>query len=86
MVRMEHGPCEIREHEGIGTVSHYHVRLTGVDTDFESHDEAVLTALLTDLRDAAVFCDPNPPYWHWKSAFRQLTIQHMAETYGSLYG
>ena len=79
MVRMEHSPCKIRGHNGIGSVSHYEVRFTCINTDFEFRDEAVLTALLTDLRDAAVFCDPNPPYWQWKAAFRQLTIQDLWE-------
>lgn len=101
MVRMEHGPCQIREHEGIGPVSHYEVRFTGVDTDFEFHDEAALTAILTELRtaaaeglddlarnrdNAAVFRDPDHPYWQWKTAFRQLTMQRMAEVYRSFYG
>ena len=76
MVRMEHSPCKIRAHDGIGPVRHYDVRFTGVSMDLERQDEAALIAILADLRDAAeglddlaqnrdnaaVFCDPNPPY------------------------
>ena len=101
MVRMEHGPCELREHDGIGPVHHYEIRFTGVDSNFEFVDEAALTATLTELRDvaseglddlaqnrdnAAVFHDPDHPYWQWKAAFRQLTMQRMEETYRNFYG
>lgn len=99
MVKMEHGPRTIREHDGIGPVSHYDIRFTGI-TDVRPQNEAELTAILSKLRDAAagglddlarnrenavIFRDDDHPYWQWKDAFRQLARQQMAEIYWSFY-
>lgn len=100
MVKMECGPCRIREHEGIGAVRHYEIRFTGMNICAERQDEEALTALLKELcqcaaeglddladkgPDAAVFRDTEHPYWRWKAAFRQLTMQRIADIYHSFY-
>lgn len=100
MVKMACGPCQVREHAGIGPVCHYHIRFTGVDTGLVYRDEAVLTAVLTELaqaaaaglddlarnrEDAAVFREPDHPYWTWKAHFRQLTMQRMADIYRTFF-
>lgn len=99
MVKMEQGPCDIREHDGIGPVSHYHIRFTGI-MEVRLQNEAELTAILTKQRDAAaeglddlarnrenaaVLRDDDHPYWKWKEAFSQLAGQRMAEVYRSFY-
>ena len=96
MVKMEYGSCRIMEHDGIGPVSHYNVRFTGMDLDFERQNEKHLAGILRELcsaaaaglddlaqnrEAAAVFQDDNHPYWQWKKAFRQLVMQHMADIY-----
>lgn len=100
MVKMEHDPCRIEEHEGIGPVRHYDVRFTGVNMDLERQDEVGLIRTLNELREAAaaglddlaqncenatVFRDENHPYWKWKEAFRRLTLQRMADVYREYY-
>ena len=100
MVKMDCGPCRVVEHEGIGPVRHYDIRFTGVDTDCEHRDEGELTAVLNELHNAAadgldnltenreqaeVFRREDHPYWRWKEAFRQITMQRMAEIYREYY-
>lgn len=100
MVKMEHGPCRIAEHNGIGPVCHYNIRFTGMDIDFERQNEKNLIGILQELcsaaaeglddlaqtrEAAAVFQDDNHPYWRWKKAFRLLVMQRMADIYRSYF-
>lgn len=100
MVKMECGPCRTVEHVDIGPVRHYDIRFTHVETDMEFREEAELSAVLHDLREAAadglddlarnreaaaVLGDGEHPYWKWKEAFRRLATQRMAMIYREFY-
>ena len=44
-----------------------------------------LDDLTENKENAAVLRDEDHPYWKWKEAFRQKTMQRMAETYRKYY-
>lgn len=95
-VIMTYGHSWTEIHDEIGSVRHYNIACTGLDTHVKPEDETLLIEYLNNnattaaealcdiIRnklDAYAFKDPEHIYWKWKAAFRKLAIQRMHEVY-----
>ena len=69
----------------LGTIKHPELALTeNLNTHAAAASEG-LRDLVKRRLDADILRDDGHPYWTWKEAFRQLTMQRMAEVYWEYY-